>query len=104
MEYSHSELTALEHRLTAKLRELAKSGQQLSEDAVLSQSILKFVLFLVEQKLRDLRDSELRSVASRAEETICSNCKLKNPDATHCAHCLLQPILMIDMSRFIVKG
>ena len=101
-QHTLSELADLELRLKMKLAKLAAAGQQTSEDAVLTQGILKFVLFLVQKTSRNLRDSDYilsgvscgpvaaPSVATSATpHTICFNCQLKSPGATHCVHAVV---------------
>lgn len=101
--------------LAAARQKVMKSPEEL-EELELTTQILKFVQHIAQREVRELRFEELhphttfhksstdpaltsgvdmtfvgvpqplKIVQEQPQETICTNCKQKNPYATHCVH------------------
>jgi hypothetical protein len=90
-ELSLTELQNLEKLLVVKLEKLTQQSN--TEDAVLSLFLLKFIRSLVVTRIKKQSPFVATCTANSAPvqytysyDTICTNCKAKNPTHTHCVH------------------
>ena len=122
---SYEELKRLESLLTLKLEKLSSEQNVQNDELVLTASILKFVQTLVQREVRKIDDEKFwispsspifsQSISAPpaiykmvANATICTNCREKHPNMTHCVHvmsdCLSDSFESQSSSRVIVNS